>query len=57
MAEIEPGALVKRAKSLMIEALELLDRAEAWEASAHLDLALTHLDATIFHREAGQESG
>ena len=57
MAEIEPGALVKRAKSLMNEALELLDRAEAWEASAHLDLALTHLDATIQRREAGPEGG
>jgi len=57
MADTEPGALEKRAKHLMNEALELLDRAEAWEASAHLDLALTHLDATILRREAGRKGG
>ncbi|MBB5686480.1 hypothetical protein [Sphingobium boeckii] len=42
---IEPKALAQTAIALMNEALTLLDRAEAWEASAHLDLAIRRLEA------------
>jgi len=57
MPNTDSGALVLRAKGLMNEALDLLDRAEAWEASAHLDLALTHVETTIAKREAGTDRG
>ena len=44
MPETEPQVLVQAAKTLMIDALAMLDRAGAWEASAHLDLALMRLE-------------
>lgn len=45
MDRVEPKALTQAAIELMNQALTLLDRAEAWEASAHLDLAIRRLEA------------
>jgi len=47
MPDTEAKALVQAAKSLMIDALAMLDRAGAWEASAHLDLALMRLEPSL----------
>lgn len=44
----EPRALKQKAIELMNEALLLLDRVEAWEASAHLDLAIRRLETWDF---------
>ena len=52
MDGIEPKALTQAAIALMNEALALLDRAEAWEASAHLDLAIRRLEAWDFDEQA-----
>lgn len=48
MMNVEPNTLTQSAMTLMTEALSLLDRAEVWEASAHLDLAIRRLESWKF---------
>ena len=55
MPDTERGALVQAAKILMIDALAMLDRAGAWEASAHLDLALMRLENALARPQDGSD--
>lgn len=47
MSDVEPSAALAQARQLMVEALQLLDGVQAWEPSAHLDLAIQRLDAML----------
>ena len=53
MSDKDANTLVQAARSLMIDALAMLDSAGAWEASAHLDLALTRLESSIARTQDG----
>lgn len=47
MSDVEPSVALAQAKKLMVEALQLLDGVQAWEPSAHLDLAIQRLDVML----------
>lgn len=47
MTEVDLATVLNEAKKLMSEALRLLDVVQAWEPSAHLDLAIQRLDAML----------
>lgn len=47
MSDVEPSAVLAQARKLMVEALQLLDGVQAWEPSAHLDLAIQRLDVML----------
>ena len=47
MNDMEPAAILAQARQLMIDALQLLDGVQAWEPSAHLDLAIQRLDTML----------
>jgi len=47
VTEIENATVLVEARRLMAEALRLLDVAQAWEPSAHLDFAIQRLDTLL----------
>lgn len=53
MTDVEIDTALDRARKLMLEALELLDSAEQWEAGARLDLAIHWVESTLESRERG----
>jgi len=47
VTEIDNAMVLAEARRLMVEALRLLDVAQAWEPSAHLDFAIQRVDSII----------
>lgn len=47
MSELDLATVLSQARQLMAEALRLLDGVQAWEPSAHLDLAIQRLDVLL----------